>query len=166
MSRLNPNRSMLLAAGLCLLAACGQSPDEAKTGGSVSARPVAAPASDGDWVMAVRSSGVELPVFLRFELAQRPGVGTAFPVRLRLESPEPVEGLSLRLELPEGLAAVGPPLSLKNPRLAAGGKLDQALSLKAGREGMFEVRINLSLAASPGKEQSAVFSIPVIVGGP
>lgn len=166
MSRLISNPSFVLALGLCLLAACGQSPDEAKPADTARARAAAAPAVDGDWVMAARSSGVELPLVLRFELPQRPAAGAAFPLNLRFESLEAVEGLSLHLELPDGLASVGPAITLKEPRLAAGGKFEPHLSLKPLRNGMYEVRLRLSMTGDPGKEQSAVYSVPVIVGEP
>lgn len=166
MSRLNSCFAFIMAPGLCLLAACGPSPDSPKANSPALAKRAATPSPDGDWVLAARSSGVELPLVLRFELPQKPLSGMAFPVNLKLEAPQGVDGLSLKLLAPEGLAAVGAPLVVSEPKVPAGGKIEQKLSLKATRDGLFEVRLQVLLSPQAGKERSAVYSIPVIVSAP
>ncbi|MEY4762392.1 MAG: hypothetical protein RLZZ200_2248 [Pseudomonadota bacterium] len=164
MSRKSARKVVVLVAGLLQLAACGQPSDASKAARpSTESRPSAAAAADGDWVTAARSSGAELPLVLRFELPQRPLVGAAFPLRLKLEAQNAFEGLSLRALLPPGLESFGASPTVSEPSVTAGGKIEHGISLKADRLGFFELRFQLTLAPQGGKEQTAVYSVPVLV---
>ena len=166
MSRFKVTAAFALASGLVLLSGCGQAPEPAKADAPSAAPRPASTSKDGEWVLAVRSSGAELPLVLRFDLSQRPVPGQAFPLRLRLESPEDIEVFSLRMQESAGLVPVGALLAVNEPRIPAGGKIEHQLSLKATRAGIFELRFEATLAPQAGKERSAIFSVPVIVSAP
>lgn len=151
---------------LALVTACGSAPEERRAARSAP-RPAAAVVSpDANLVSAVKSTAGTLPLAIRFELLQRPVVGSEFAVRVRVESADPLEGLQVRYELTDGLVFVGPEPTLQESKVPTGARMDRNIKLRATREGFFEVRAVATAEANPGPGASATFSMPLIVDRP
>ena len=173
----------LLAASACgLLGACGHSAGDraappvkhqaAGAAGSVAhlAGGGAAPGPN-DLVSAVSGSGAgagsgsDGPVGLKFQVRQRPEVGKAVGITLRLAANQPLDHLEARFQSDAGLDITQGGEFAPQGHMDPGATMDHTLTVVPVHEGIFTVMATVT-TGSAAQTVSRSFVIPVVVGSP
>lgn len=184
MGRVQHRLMGLLAACACgLLGACGHSAGDSvgprvkrqAAGVAGSMAGVVQPTGNGtdlgpnDLVSAVSGggagSGSDGPVGLKFQVRQRPVVGKAVGITLRLAANEPLEHLEARFQSDAGLDITQGGEFAPRGHMDPGATVDHALTVVPVHEGVFTVMATVT-TGSAAQTVSRSFVIPVVVGSP
>jgi hypothetical protein len=148
-----------------LLAGCSKSEEPVvPSGGAAASKSVAKAGPEADLVAAVSTGTDPAVANLRFELQERPAVGTPFHLHLVVSPLQDVDKLQLTFEVTPGLELTDASPFFQLAKVAAGEKQSHVLGVRATREGVFEVHAIVTAEAALGAATStSTYSIPVLV---